>query len=272
MIPGSSTFIDGDNKLGFYGEVQVKDFISGDQLINMVGLSAGTTQFPTEPWLKFSLNDKILFVTKKCIKYNISFLDLENVGVTYGTRILNIRGRNYRIRLLRGSSSFPAKWDNRRSDAYADPLNSHGSEWNELLYNVHVDEPRSQSRPTFRDRLPEELLNELRPFLSLGDFKFLYGRGIPSDRHMTSMLSVLPESLKVPFRVGVASLWRPYNDYQLNVADNYGRNSWCQESWQYDETKTIHVQRGCLSVDYATVRPKDAVNESFGWRPVLELI
>ena len=67
-IPGPTTLIGGDMTEGFFGEVTSAELITGDALASEVGISAGTSQNSTAGWLKFALDDKILFVAKKAYK------------------------------------------------------------------------------------------------------------------------------------------------------------------------------------------------------------
>lgn len=105
----------GTETLGFFGEVATANLISGEDLCDAIGLTAGTLQYSTEPWLKFVRRDRMLFVAKKPYRYNISWNDINAAGAVYGDAVIIISGIRYAVRLL--------------SDA----------EWNALIYPVHVD-------------------------------------------------------------------------------------------------------------------------------------
>lgn len=270
---GPTELIGGDFENGFFGEVPSNQLISGKSLSSMIGLHSGELQFSDEPWLKFARHGNILYVAKKCYRYGLSWDDINRADAVFGTRILNIGGRRYRIRLIRGSKSNPAKWDNRRTDAYNDPLNSHGSEWNDLLYPVHQDRPSSQNGPNYRSELPSDMLLRLRDNMTISDFsRYFSGTLNLSVSNIIAIKALLPEHIAQEFQNTVDNLWVPYSNYDITVADWFGRNTWCMERWHYNPWDVDYaVQRGCESIAYATVRDVTGNNESFGWRPVLEL-
>ena len=59
--PGPKTLIAGDMTAGFFGEVPTTELFSGTELSSMIGLTAGTAQHSTQPWLKFAKDNKIIF-------------------------------------------------------------------------------------------------------------------------------------------------------------------------------------------------------------------
>jgi hypothetical protein len=61
---------------GYYGEVPAGEFITGDQLATQVGLTAGTAFNSDADWLKFSLDNRTLYVAKKPFRYNLSWVRL----------------------------------------------------------------------------------------------------------------------------------------------------------------------------------------------------
>lgn len=116
----------------FLGEVSGANFISGSGLRAMVGLTAGTSRNPSVDWLNFSLDGKIIYVAKKNIQGSISWDNLNALDIVYGGKIVTIGGRQYKVRLLKG-----------RGDSYTtnyvsgyDIPETHGSEWNRLMYHV----------------------------------------------------------------------------------------------------------------------------------------
>lgn len=130
--PGPGKLVAGDTTEGYYGVVPPSELISGTALATKVGLTAGTAQFDTEGWLKFNLDGKVLFVAKKNFRHSISWDQLNAAGLVVGSKVIDINGHNYKVRLLRGSVSNPAV----TSTNFAI-----GSEWNRLLLPIHIEAP-----------------------------------------------------------------------------------------------------------------------------------
>lgn len=128
---------------GFYGELPVTELISGDALASAIGLTAGIAQHSNEPWLKFNLDGRTLFVAKKPYRYNISWGQLNAANAVYGSRTIEINGDTFKVRLLKGSATDPHVGVG--GTAY-DPVGAYGSEWNRLLYPLIPD---PSSRPSF---------------------------------------------------------------------------------------------------------------------------
>jgi hypothetical protein len=126
-LPPGETFIatgNGDTTSGFYGFVPASDFITGNDLAAQIGLTAGTSQNSDAGWLKFSSNEKTLYVAMKTFRHSISWDHINAVSAVYGNRTVVINGNLYKIRLLTGGN--------------ADPASSAGGEWNSLIYGVHM--------------------------------------------------------------------------------------------------------------------------------------
>ena len=49
--PGNRILLKGTMDAGWFGEVKASDFITGDELAKLIGLTAGTSQYSDEPWL-----------------------------------------------------------------------------------------------------------------------------------------------------------------------------------------------------------------------------
>lgn len=131
-LPGSSTLVGGDATYGFYGEVPHNDFISGEDLCDAIGLTAGELQHSTEPWLKFALDGKIIYVAKKTYRHSISWNDINAVGAVTGAAGVWIDGRYYAVKLLSTT------------------------EWDALMYPIHVDHP--SGAPVWANYTDEDLL------------------------------------------------------------------------------------------------------------------
>lgn len=258
---GSPFLIDGDKNLGFFGEVFADDLIWGRSLSAMVGLEAGLPLFDNEPWLKFIDRGVIKFVAKKPIRYGMSWDDLQERNIVYGGLEATIGDYRYKVRLFQGAIDEPTHWNPTAANAGYDWLNTHGSEWNRLMYPIHEEVPPSQHIPNFEPPILDE--DEFDP----DAFRLLYTRKVITKGEELLLENYMTKEDIYRYR---ASLWRPYNNLQLNVADNFGRNTWCQETWAYNGE--FRLQRGCDGISYTTIRRQWERNDSYGWRPILELI
>ena len=128
--PGSNMLIAGDMNAGYFGVVPASELITGDALASMVGISAGTSQFSSEGWLKFAYQGKIQFVAKKPIRHRISWDSINSANCVYGDRTVTIGGLTYKIRLMRGANKDPAEG--------AQGTTNHNSEWNKLMLPIHI--------------------------------------------------------------------------------------------------------------------------------------
>jgi hypothetical protein len=93
----------------------------------------GTSQFPNEPWLKFALDRKTLFVAKKPFRHTVAWSYLNTAGILDGSKALLIQGRTYKVRLLK---SFIGGYPSGGNIYTFAPSQCNGSEWNRLMYHV----------------------------------------------------------------------------------------------------------------------------------------
>lgn len=133
LIGKSSNVIEGPPGVEFLGEQSVTGFINGLQLASAIGLTAGTAQHSTQPWLHFTLDGKTLYVAKKPYRYSVSWNQINAVNAVSGSRTVIINGRTYKVRLLKSVASGNTYTG---SNAY-DPIETWGSEWNRLMYPIH---------------------------------------------------------------------------------------------------------------------------------------
>lgn len=135
--PGTTALSAGDGDAGFFGEVLASELYTGDELATELGITFGTSQHSTEPWLKFILDGKIMFVNKKPIRHSISWDDIDRENAVYGNRTITRDGYTYKVRLLTGAEADPSSIPRNTSN----PIAAEVSEWNRLIYKVHVDDP-----------------------------------------------------------------------------------------------------------------------------------
>lgn len=121
----------GDTWYGYFGEITAANFISGSALATALGLSAGTLINDTTNWLKFAYRNKYLFVPKLPIRHSVSKNQLATANAVDGSHTVTIGGKTYKVRLLQGACVDPAP---AAVAPVADPMQAHGSEWNDLLY------------------------------------------------------------------------------------------------------------------------------------------
>lgn len=135
-VPGPSKLIGGNLQAGFYGECPASELITGDELAKMIGLTAGTSQFSDEPWLKFSYLGKVEFVAKKTFRHSISWNNINAVNAVFGNRTIKIGDKTYKIRLMKGKT----EGKQNDSSSYKGDINK-GSEWNKLMLPIHKNAP-----------------------------------------------------------------------------------------------------------------------------------
>ena len=228
-LPGSSTLAYGTETIGFYGEVPVADLITGDALALAIGLSAGTSQFSNEPWLKYSYNGETRFVAKKPYRYNLSWEHIYQAGAVWGTDTVGpnpsganrtqdasvtIDGTDYRVMLLGGGNANPT------ANTYGyDVTAGVNSEWNELFYRIH------------------------------------------STTHVDASNTTASEGSPVP--------WVSYTDADLHMHYNLGNGTYCWTKETHGASSTYRVSRGYGGVSYLTYTAATSVSTSCGWRPLL---
>lgn len=116
----------------FHGEVDGATLITMSELAEYVGVTQGSGFNLDSPWLHFTYNDKELYIAKKPIHYDLTWEHLNLLNAVTGDRTIFIDGKHYKIRLLEGT------WTNVADTVNGyDPIATHGSEWNRLMYRIH---------------------------------------------------------------------------------------------------------------------------------------
>lgn len=108
-----------DDKVDFYGELSPEEFISYGELSRQLEFSSGIGHNDSGGWLLFNTDQKPLYVSKRTVRYGVSYDDLEAANLVAGDRTVVIHGVEYRVRLLTDE------------------------EWDRLIYPIHVDDPWS---------------------------------------------------------------------------------------------------------------------------------
>ncbi len=145
---GPSELIAGDPQLGYYGRFLDTE-LNGNTLAGRLGVTEGTAANVGTEWFKFAFNGKTIYTPVKPIRYAISWNHLYLKGIVYGdgttglyqgsittvqnTR-LNIKGKEYIVRLFHGANSNPCP------TALYNQVTTQGvdqSEYNKLFGNIY---------------------------------------------------------------------------------------------------------------------------------------
>lgn len=117
----------------FKGITKSANFIYGDALADLVGLSAGAPMNVDSGWLHFVEDNGLeLYIAKKPIRYAATY-EAINTALNGGSKDVTVRGEVYVCRLMTGAIS---------SSAAAVPSNA-GGEWNRYMYNVYDNTDRA---------------------------------------------------------------------------------------------------------------------------------
>ena len=130
QFPGPVNIIGGDMTAGFYGEVSPTEFFSPTELAREVKIAEGTAQFNDTPWLKFAIDGRIIYRTKKPIRHSVSFNTLKDLGLLDGSTTVVKNGITYKVRLMRDGYSNAEDVENPNQTI-------HDSEWNRLMLPIH---------------------------------------------------------------------------------------------------------------------------------------
>lgn len=138
--PGNKKLLKGTMEAGWFGEVKASDFITGDELARLIGLTAGTSQYSNEPWLKFAYKGEVLYIAKKPFRYNLSWNNINAVNAVYGDRVETIDGIKYAIMLPRGTGEDVQNNPKNGISEHSGSVN-HNSMWNKLMLPIHQSAP-----------------------------------------------------------------------------------------------------------------------------------
>jgi len=126
----------------YLGEVAGADFITYAALTTLVGMgSAGSVTFASDNWLKFKYKGKTVYLAKKPLRHQMGWEQMDALGITKGTQVFTIGGKNYTVRLPTGADSEPA--------AYGAVAT--GGSFNDLIYPIYggvsLSQPEVQAYP-----------------------------------------------------------------------------------------------------------------------------
>ena len=144
--PGNRRLLAGNMQAGWFGEVPASEFITGDALASILGITAGTSQYSNEPWLKFAYKGSVLLVSKKPFRYKISWDNINAANCVYGDKTIEISSRKYQVMLMRGIGEDVHS----NPKTFYQPYNgaaNHQSMWNMLMLPIHQKAPSSWAYP-----------------------------------------------------------------------------------------------------------------------------
>ena len=131
ILPGSQTAVVGDAEYGFFGEVPVVDLISGEDLCNQIGLTAGVLQNSDAGWLKTRLSGKHLFVFKKSTMHSVSWNSINEAGAVFGDSVVTIGTHVYLVRLIT-----TIEWDKLIQPLHKDGINPRWGTYDNTDLNI----------------------------------------------------------------------------------------------------------------------------------------
>lgn len=144
--PGNRTLLAGNMDAGWFGEVPASDFITGDELARTIGLTAGTSQYSDEPWLKFAYENDVYLIAKKPFRRSISWDNINSVNAVYGDLVKEIKGKKYAIMLPRGTGK-DVQPDPKKTISGVNGAILHNSMWNKLMLPIHKNAPSNWKYP-----------------------------------------------------------------------------------------------------------------------------
>ncbi len=135
---------DPERDTGYFGRISSSEFIGYKELYELVGFNKGIPMKEDKGWLVFYFKGEILYIPQHPIRYDISWDDINEVGLVYGDKVIDLDGDEYNVSLMTGGKSDPFN-DTEYSDANTEEEQKldlgNGSMWNELMYRVHQDVP-----------------------------------------------------------------------------------------------------------------------------------
>lgn len=133
--PGPDVILKGDDVNGYFGFVGAEDLITGNALASLVGLTAGTAiaENSTYGWLKFLVDGKVLFVSKKPFRHSLGWAALNSRNIVYGNTELDIGEYRYKIRLIRGDTVNPTVRISQSGFIYIDTDIDDLTEWGRTI-------------------------------------------------------------------------------------------------------------------------------------------
>ena len=162
--PGVKTLTFGDEALGYFGEVSQEELFGLAELRRQLSYWSGEDNASATPlvWIKMFLDQKVLFIPKQSLVANISWDDLYNNGLIYGTddngivpgvapvnQFRTVGGPNslFKVRVFKARVADPVAHDMTYTIANTTPLpDIAGIEWVRIVQAL-TDEARISHVP-----------------------------------------------------------------------------------------------------------------------------
>ena len=243
--PGSTTLEAGDMTTGWFGEVTTTEFgVDHREIDTLLGLSAGTPQNDTEPFLKFIHDGKIKFIPKKSTRNDLSWDDTNialggSAGGAPAEKIITVGDFQYKARFMRGAGRVI---EQANGELYTD---SYGDDDRASIYEGVNGNWNAES--------PNEWNTLILPIHTDSD-------GGGANKNNFSHPAYAPDH--VPD-------WASYTDTDLNITGD-GRIVWCAET--RDDNTATRVLRANSGSSYFNSSASSSAHASIGARLVLELL
>lgn len=140
---------DEDKFVGYYGIYGYTDVINTASLISLCGLSGIATQRVAYPnWFKFFIDGKIIYTSHVPIASDVTWDTLNDLGLVYGSKIISISGKKYKVRLFKTLPGDADSYKLPRTPALDNnkPFYTEGSEYNRTILNCCKNSPQPGER------------------------------------------------------------------------------------------------------------------------------
>lgn len=204
--PGPQKLIAGDLENGYYGDVLGSDFITPANLRAALNFTAGGIHGADTPWMKFARHGKTLFVPVLPITAGISWQQLYDAGLVYGTddfgsslytgtkvnqkRVVNIGKESFLVRLMTSAAPRPDR-GMLAITSTTTQTQSTGSEWDDLIYPTCEWVPATQRRSNWAAKTRSEFGSFQTTWcqeLAVSNPGLAVTRGSPSYPDKTSLI------------------------------------------------------------------------------------
>lgn len=171
--PGPQILLQGDMEYGYFGEMLTVDFIDTNTLRAALGMAVGTVQVTNPTWEKWVRKGKILITPSRPPVTGISWTQLYNLGLVYGTddngkgtfipappvnqkRTIKIGADTYIVRLMTGYSDNVADIPS-TAESTLDPTDTFSCEWEDLTFPLLNYTPTKQRMANVQNYTPANL-------------------------------------------------------------------------------------------------------------------
>lgn len=142
--PGPTDIVAGDETDGYYGLLTSAEFITPANLVIACGTQeSGILLNNDTRWHKAVIGGKVIYHPFLPIRFGYPWDFLHAYGMVYGTKIINIQGYQFKVRLMTGSNPGVFVPENY-------PLgNADQSEFNRLIYRLTSEAPTGSNPNQF---------------------------------------------------------------------------------------------------------------------------